>query len=221
MAGATVSIGHGIQELIHPEPATDFLIGYVVLAVAFALESISFLQSVRQVRAEAKTMDRDVLDTCWPPPIPRCGRCSREDSAALVGVLIAAAALAVHQFTASAVPDAVGSILIGVLLGLVAVLLINRNRWFLIGQEVDPRVRNATLRALLDLPEVDRVTLLRLEFVGPRQLYVVADVDLTGDDIEPNLAVRLRDLEARVCSSPAVVATTFGLSAPDEPSLRP
>jgi hypothetical protein len=73
----------------------------------------------------------------------------------------------------------------------------------------------------LELPEVDRVTLLRLEFVGPQQLYVVADVDLTGDDTEPELAVRLRDLEARVSSSPAVVATTLGLSAPDEPSLRP
>ena len=65
------------------------------------------------------------------------------------------------------------------------------------------------------------MTLLRLEFVGPQQLDVFADVDLTGDDIERDLAVRLRDLEARVCRSPAVVATTFGLSAPDEPSLTP
>jgi hypothetical protein len=65
------------------------------------------------------------------------------------------------------------------------------------------------------------VTLLRLEFVGPQQLYVVAHVDLTGDAGEPELAVRLRDLEARVSSSPAVVATTLGLSAPDEPSLQP
>src|SRR6478752_3098193 len=77
------------------------------------------------------------------------------------------------------------------------------------------------LQALLDLPEVDRVTLLQLEFVGPQQLYVVADVDLTGDAGEAELAVRLRDLEARVSSSPAVVATTLGLSAPDEPSLQP
>jgi len=115
----------------------------------------------------------------------------------------------------------VGSILIGVLLAVVAVLLINRNRWFLVGQEARPRVRRATLQALLDLPEVDRVTLLRLEFVGPQQLYVVADVDLAGDAGEPELAVRLRDLEARVSSSPAVVATTLGLSAPDEPSLQP
>jgi len=41
-------------------------------------------------------------------------------------------------------------------------MLINRNHRFLVGQEVDPRVRAATLRALLDLPEVDRVTFLLL-----------------------------------------------------------
>jgi len=74
-------------------------------------------------------------------------------------------------------------------------------------------------RRLLELAEVERVTYLRLEFVGPRQLYLVADVDLSGDDAEPHLAVRLRDLEARVSSSPAVVDTTLSLSAPDEPSL--
>jgi len=142
-----------------------------------------------------------------------------EDSAALIGLLIAAAGLAGHEVTGSAVPDTIGSILVGVLLGVIAIVLINRNRRFLVGQQVDPRVRQATLQALLDLPEVERVTYLRLEFVGPRQLYVVADVDLSGDDAEPHLAVRLRDLEARVSSSPAVVDTTLSLSAPDEPSL--
>ena len=114
-----------------------------------------------------------------------------------------------------------GSILVGVLLGVVAVLLINRNRWFLVGQEADPRVRRATLQALLDLPEVDRVTLLRLEFVGPQQLYVVADVDLTGDDTSRIWQSGCAIWRPRVCRSPAVVATTFGLSAPDEPSLQP
>jgi divalent metal cation (Fe/Co/Zn/Cd) transporter len=185
------------------------------------LEGVSFLQSVRQARAEAAAMELDVIEHVLATSDPMLRAVFAEDSAALVGVLIAAVGLAGHQLTGSEVPDAVGSILIGVLLGVVAMLLINRNRWFLVGQEADPRVRRATLQALLDLPEVDRVTLLRLEFVGPQQLYVVADVDLAGDAGEPELAVRLRDLEARVSSSPAVVATTLGLSAPDEPSLQP
>ena len=75
---------------------------------------------------------------------------------------------------------------------------------------------------LLALDDVRRVTALRLEFVGPRQVYVVADVELvdTGADMN-DLAVRLRALEARITEAPAVVATTLSLSAPDEPSLLP
>jgi len=107
----------------------------------------------------------------------------------------------------------------GVLLGSIAIALINRNRRFLVGQQVARQVRQATLQALLDLPEIVRVTYLRLELVGPRQQSVVADLHLSGDDAEPRLAVRIRDLEARVSRSPAVVDTTLCLSAPDEPSL--
>ena len=105
------------------------------------------------------------------------------------------------------------------LLAVVAVVLINRNRWFLIGQEADPRVRAATLQALLDAPEVARVTYLRLEIVGPRMVSVIGDVDLTGDDTESHLAVRLRALEARISASPAVAGAVLSLSAPDEPTL--
>jgi hypothetical protein len=66
---------------------------------------------------------------------------------------------------------------------------------------------------------VDRVTYLRLEIVGPRMVSVVGDVDLTGDDTESHLAVRLRALEAKISASPAVAGTVLSLSAPDEPSL--
>ena len=54
VAGAAVSVTHGIQELITPEPATDFVVGYVVLALSFVLEGISFLRSVRQARARGR-----------------------------------------------------------------------------------------------------------------------------------------------------------------------
>ncbi len=59
----------------------------------------------------------------------------------------------------------------------------------------------------------------RLEFVGPRMVSVVGDVDLTGDDTESHLAVRLRALEARISAWPAVADAVLSLSAPDEPTL--
>ncbi|HEV8529756.1 MAG TPA: cation diffusion facilitator family transporter [Actinomycetes bacterium] len=219
VAGAAVSITHGVQELITPEPASNFVVGYAVLAFSFVFESISLLQSVRQARSEAASLHRDLIEHILATSDPTLRAVFAEDSAALVGLAIATAGLGLHQATGSATPDAIGSILVGLLLAVVAVVLINYNRRFLIGVEPDPRVRAAALRALLDTPEVARVTYLRLEFVGPRMVSVVGDVDLTGDDTESHVAVRLRALEARISASPAVAGALLSLSAPDEPTL--
>lgn len=221
VAGAAVSVAHGVQELFKPEPATDFLVGYVVLAVSFLLEGISLLRSVRQARPAAELMERDVIEQVMATSDPTLRAVFAEDSAALLGLVIAAVGLGLHEVTGSSVPDAIGSILVGLLLAAIATYLIDRNRAFLLGEEADPRVRAAVLRALLQEPEVARVTYLRLEFVGPRIVSVIGDVDLTGDDREPHLAVRLRALEAKIAASPAVAGAVLSLSAPDEPSLAP
>jgi cation diffusion facilitator family transporter len=219
VAGAAVSVTHGIQELRHPEPAGHFAIGYGVLAVSFVLEGISFRQSVRQARSEAQSLQRDLIEHVLATSDPTLRAVFAEDSAALIGVLIATAGLAAHQLTRSPVPDAAGSILVGALLAVVAVVLINRNRRFLVGAEADPRVRAAAIQALLAQPEVARATYLRLEVVGPRVVFVVGAVDLTGDDTESHVAVRLRALEARISASPAVAGAVLSLSAPEDPPL--
>jgi cation diffusion facilitator family transporter len=219
VAGAAVSVTHGIQELLHPQPAENFGIGYIVLAISFVLEAVSFSQSIRQAKPEAESFQRDLIEHIMATSDPTLRAVFAEDSAALIGLVIAAVGLGLHQLTGSPVPDALGSILVGVLLAAVAIVLINRNRRFIVGQEADPRVRAAAIRALLNEPQVARVTYLRLEIVGPRTVFVVGDVDLTGDDTESHLAVRLRALEARITASPAVVGTVLSLSAPDEPSL--
>jgi cation diffusion facilitator family transporter len=219
VAGAAVSITHGIQELINPEPASDYLIGYLVLVVSGALETVSFTQSIRQARPEAASLQRDLIEHVLVTSDPTLRAVFAEDAAALVGLVIAAGGLGLHQITGSPTPDAIGSILVGALLAVVAIVLINRNRRFLVGQEADPRVRRSVILALLELPEVARVTYLRLEVVGPRLVSVIGDVDLTGDDTESHVAVRLRALEAKITASPAVAGTVLSLSAPDEPSL--
>jgi len=219
VAGAAISVAHGIQELIHPEPASNFVVGYVVLGISFVLEAISFLQSLRQARPEAQAMQRDLIEHVLVTSDPTLRAVFFEDTAALVGVVIATAALAAHELTGSPVWDALGSILVGVLLAVVAVYLINRNRRFLIGQEADPRVRAAAIQALTAEPGVARVTYLRLEIVGPRTVSVVGYVDLTGDDNESRLARRLRALESKISESPAVAGAVLSLSAPDEPTI--
>ena len=219
VAGGALSVTNGVQELLDPHPAGRFDVGYAVLAVSFVLEGISFRQSVRQARSEARPRQRDLLEYVLATSDPTLRAVFAEDFAALIGVLIAAAGLAARQLTGSAVPDAVGSILIGVLLAGVAVVLINGNRRFLVGQEADPQVRAAAVQALQAAPEVARVTYLRLEIVGPRMVFVIGAVDLTGDDTESHVAVRLRALEARISASPAVAGAVLSLSAPDDPTL--
>ena len=221
VAGAAVSVAHGVQELFRPEPATDFVVGYVVLALSFVLEGISFLRSLQQTRPTAELLERDVLEQVMATSDPTLRAVFAEDAAALIGLVIAFVALAAHQLTGSVTPDAVGSILVGVLLAFVALILINRNRQFLVGEEPGLRIRSAVLRSLLEMPEIARVTYLHLEFVGPRVVSVVGDVDLVGNDTESHVAERLRSLEARISESSAVAGAVLSLSAPDEPSLLP
>src|SRR6478735_9698789 len=152
--GAGVSITHGIQELLDPEPASSFVVAYVVLGLAFLLEGTSFLQAWRQARGAAARRDMDLWDHVLATSDPTVRAVFFEDAAALVGIVIAAGGIAAHQVTGSPVPDAVGSILVGVLLGVVAVVLIDRNRRFLVGEVADPAIDRAAVRALLALPQV-------------------------------------------------------------------
>ncbi len=218
-AGAVVSIWHGITELMDPEPATDYTIAYVVLGVSFVLEGVSFTRAVTQARRTARDLDRGVLSFISSTSNPTLRAVFAEDAAALVGILIATAGIVAHQVTGSPTPDAVGSILVGLLLAGVALFLIDRNRRFLVGQEVRPELRRQVLGSLLERPEIDRVTYLHLEFVGPSRIYLVAAVDMSGDEAEHQLAVRLRRLEAHLEQSENIEEAVLTLATPDEPAL--
>ena len=98
---------------------------------------------------------------------------------------------------------------------------IDRNRRFLVGEEVRPEVRQDVLRKLLDRPDIDRITYLHLEFVGPGRLYLVASVDMAGDDVEHSLAVRLRQVERELEEHENIEEAVLTLATPDERSLLP
>jgi len=220
-AGSIVSIWHGFTELLDPEPATNYPIAYIVLAIAFVLEGVSFLQALRQTRRAAESLHRQPIWHILNTSNPTLRAVFFEDSAALVGLLIAGAGVGLHQLTGSPTPDAIGSIAVGLLLGVVAVLLIDRNRRFLVGEEVDPVVRSAVLAGLIQHPEIDRVTYLHLEFVGPGRMYLVAAIDMTGDQAEHDLAVRLRRVERELERNDNVEEAVLTLSTADEKSLLP
>lgn len=218
-AGSILSVMHGISALGDEGPGEDYLVAYAVLAVAFVLEGISFVQALRQTRRSAARMRmrplRFVLDTSQTT----LRAVFFEDAAALVGILLAAGGLVLHEVTGDAAWDAVGSILVGLLLGVVAVLLIVRNGQFLVGQVAAPLTRRRVLAALLDDPEIERVTFAHMEYVGPSRIFVIAAVDLVADDRESVLQGRLQAAEDRLHADPLIARAVLSLAAPGDTPL--
>lgn len=223
VVGAAVSIWHGVTELLHGEEgAEDYRIAYVVLAIAFVLEGVSWLQAIRQLRSDARAFDSDVLRYAFETSDPTVRAVFAEDSAALIGIVIAFGGILLHQLTGDVVWDAVGSILVGLLLAVVAVVLINRNRIFLTGEGGPPRLQQALSERLAGFPEVAGVRFLRPEFIGPKQIFVIASVDLVGDAAESSIARTLRMLEHRFeDSAPEIIEVVLTVSEPDEAGTNP
>jgi cation diffusion facilitator family transporter len=220
-AGAVVSIWHGFTELLDPEPATDYWIAYLVLGVSALLEGTSFLQALRQSRAGAKERGIPTLRFVLDSSNPTLRAVFAEDSAALIGLAIAFLGILLHQLTGIAAFDAIGSILVGVLLGIVAIILIDRNRRFLVGQGIGAELRKTILGLILDRAEIDRVTYIHVEYVGPERVFLVAAVDVRGDETETHVAVILRRLERDLERNDHIEEAILTLSTPDDVSLVP
>jgi cation diffusion facilitator family transporter len=220
-AGAVVSILHGFSQLGTGEPDSDYLVNYIVLAVAFVFEGISFAQSFRQARSMAAERDTGTLEHVLSTSNPTLRAVFAEDAAALIGLVIAFLGVLLHELTGDAVYDAVGSILVGILLAFVAVVLIDRNRRFLLGEPAPDRVNQAALIALLQNPQVDKVTYLHLEYVGPERVFLVAAVDLVGDDRESDVADDLYTVEQDLKRNEHIAEAVLTLSRRGLPALLP
>lgn len=221
--GATVSVWHGVQSWNAPEEAeVSYFWAYLVLAVAFVLEGTSFLQAMRQARSGAQTFGLSVVRHIRLTSDSNLRAVFAEDSAALVGIVIAASGLALHQATGDPRWDAAGSILVGLLLGVIAIVLISRNSSLLTGEGGSPRTRNRILKALLDHPDVERVSFLHTEWIGSDQIFLVAAVDMVGNLPEGEIAVRMQRVEDQLQSRTLVSRALLTLSHPDDrTALRP
>jgi cation diffusion facilitator family transporter len=215
VVGAAVSIWRGVTELLHGgEGGEDYRLAYLVLGIAFVLEGTSLLQAVRQLRREADEFETNVLDFAVTTSDPTVRAVFAEDSAALIGIGIAFFGILLHQLTGAVAWDAAGSILVGILLGVVAFFLIDRNRQFLTGEPGSPRIRDALVAELSAFPEVAEVRFLRPEFIGPKRLFVIASVDIVGDAAESSIARTLRELEQRLEENPFVAEAVLTISEP-------
>ena len=214
--GSGVSIWHGFQSLGGEGEDGGYGWAYLVLGVSFVLEGTSFLQALRQARSGARTRRISPLRYIRTTSDSMLRAVFAEDAAALLGLLIAGSGLVLHQITGNAVWDALGSILVGVLLGIVAVVLIRRNVQLLTGEGGSARGRNRLLSILLEHPDIESVSLLHTEWVGADKLFVVASVDVTGDSRESELRTRVQAVEDLLEKEPVVQRALLTLTRPGD-----
>jgi cation diffusion facilitator family transporter len=188
--GAGFSFLQGITGLISgtEESSSGYVAAYVVLAIAFVAEGISWLRAWRQTKAEAKEENESVLEHVRESKDPTVKTVLMEDSGALVGIVLAFLGIGLAQLTGIPQFDPAASILIGVLLTFIAIRLGKNTKGLLLGESARPEDRERIRRAIEDHKGVDGVLELLTMAVGPESLMVAARVDLadghTADEIE-------------------------------------
>jgi cation diffusion facilitator family transporter len=199
--GAGFSFWQGVTTILEGEEQGDPRIAYAVLALSFLLEGASWLKAVRQVRRSARrwgTTPRRYLAETSDTTVKAV---TFEDSAALVGLALAALGLFLEHMTGNPAWDGAAAIAIGVVLLLVAGALTRANVSLLIGRSVPPAIQEQLRQEIAGIDQVSGVPFLLTTVIGPGQLLVaakvdfddgatVADVERASDEAERRLVAR-------------------------------
>jgi len=168
--GGGLALYEGIIHVLAPEPIEDYFVSYVVLIVAFLLESASWTVAVRELRRE--THGRSMVRTIRYSKDPSLVTVLFEDSAALLGLIAAFAGIWLAESTGDPRFDGVGSLVIGFVLAVVAVVLAYESRGLLIGERAEPELVDEIRRLVEADPGVAGVEEVRTMHVGPRTVLV-------------------------------------------------
>jgi cation diffusion facilitator family transporter len=207
--GAGFSMYQGVETIRNGEEQGSPTVSYIVLAVSFVLEGSSLVKAVRQVRSSArerKISSRQYLRHTTDTTVKAV---TFEDSAALVGLVLAALGLFLEQVTGDPVWDGISAILIGVLLVLVAASLARANISLLIGQSVPGATQQELRDELLAMELVDDVPFLITSVIGPGQLLVAAKVDFADTSTVADLERAADQAERRLVARHSGVRYVF------------
>lgn len=196
--GFGVTTFHGVRILLQPnEYSPSNPVGpMVVLLISFTVESVV-------LRAAYKKMRDQIENSSWLEVIlygdnPTTTAVFLEDLIAVFGVIIALIGYWLSAVYQSGVPDAIASILIGLLLGFMAMGLAFVNGRLLMGRAVDEAKEDDLLNFIEEFPSVEKVIQLRTQIIGPNQIIVSAEIEFHGgillhrDQIESD-AQKIRD----------------------------
>jgi len=193
--GGLFAVVEGIDKLLHPHELESFPIALAVLGVAVVLEALSFRTAVKQAAAERG-------DGSWWRYIrrsksPELPVVLLEDTGALLGLFLALVGVTAAEVTGNSRWDALGSIGIGILLGVIAIVLATEMKSLLIGESASGHLEDAIRAAMVDGSEVQRVIHLRTLHLGPDELLVAAKLEIDAPSVA-DLARVIDAAEARV-----------------------
>ncbi|XP_044485675.1 metal tolerance protein C4 [Mangifera indica] len=178
--GSGATIVHGIQNLWTSHPPPNIQYAALVIGGSFIMEGASLVVAIQAVKKGAAAEGMTVRDYVWRGHDPTSVAVMTEDGAAVTGLVIAGASLIAVNTTGNAIYDPIGSIIVGNLLGMVAIFLIQRNRHALIGRAMDDHDMEKVLDFLKNDPVVDSLYDCKSEVIGPGFFRFKAEIDFNG-----------------------------------------
>jgi cation diffusion facilitator family transporter len=203
--GAGLSIYEGIYRILYPVPIQSPIVSYVVLALSFLFEGGSWLYSLRQFR-QAKG-DLGFFKAFRLSKDPPSFMTLFEDSVALLGILIAAAATFASVALGRPEFDGAGSIAIGLILAATSVFLARESKSLLIGEQAYPSIRNSILSLANAQPSCLRANGLFTVQLGPDQVIAMLSLEFSDAMLAPQIEEAVISLEKKVREeNPEIVA---------------
>jgi zinc transporter 9 len=176
--GAGATIYHGLSGILHPEISEFNYWTIALLVVSFFFEGYALITATRELRNLAGK--QNILKYFKESADPTLLAIIFEDSAAITGIVIAIITTFITRFTGNPIWDSVGSIVIGALLGLVAISLLNLNRELLIGRAIPTQIRKRIFTILLNKPVVEEVHDFKTVMITTDGYRVKAEIEING-----------------------------------------
>lgn len=194
--GSMFAMYEGVEKVLHPHPIESAPWAIGILLVSIVLEANSFRTAIRESRplkgdASWWTFVRRSRNPELPVVV-------LEDTGALAGLVLALGAVLLAAGTGNGTWDGVGSIVIGLLLGAIAILLAVEMKSLLIGESATPAAEARIAAAIAEAPEVDTLISLRTQHIGPEEVLVAAKVQFGADLTMGELADIVDGVEARI-----------------------
>jgi cation diffusion facilitator family transporter len=193
--GSVFALYEGIEKLAHPGELTSPIVAIIILFVAIGLEGFSFRTAIHESRGlKGQLSWWQFIRQATTPELPVV---LLEDFGALIGLVLALLGVGLTLVTGDGVFDALGTICIGILLGVIAIVLIIEMKSLLIGEGAQPPVVAAITEGL-EGGAVQHVLHLRTQYLGPEELLVAAKIALAPGLRVEEVARAIDEAESRV-----------------------